>query len=166
MDRQLVRLKGDMTMPRDLNSFDPESMARDLPPHLQSVDDLLGRQARRLPVPPGLAERVYLASVGLLTGQAQPPQVQVIARVGYHNAWWGRMALAASIALVCGVSLRLVHTPTLQQLVSGIDSQIQPVYRQVVGQTLIEMDHLLVTREMTIDDLDMELALLTADLEM
>ena len=153
-------------MPRDLNSFDPESMARDLPPHLQAVDDLLEQQASRLNVPHGLVDRVYRASVGLLPGQAQPPQVQVVARIGYHNAWWSRVALAASIALVCTVSLRLVNTPTLPQLVSGIDTQIQPVYRQVVGQTLSEMDHLLMTREMTIDDLDMELALLTADLEM
>ena len=59
-----------------------------------------------------------------------------------------------------------MHTPTLPQLVWGIDTEIQPVYLEVVGRTLNDMEHLLVTREMTIDDLDMELAMLAADLEM
>ena len=59
-----------------------------------------------------------------------------------------------------------MHTPTLHQLVSGIDTQIQPVYRQVVGRTLNDMEYLLVTRDMTVDDLDMDIALLAADLEM
>ena len=54
----------------------------------------------------------------------------------------------------------------MPQLVWGIDTQIQPVYREVVGRTLNDMEHLLVTRDMTIDDLDVELAMLAADLEM
>ena len=162
-------------MSGDTSSFDPESTARDLPPQLQAVDDMLGRQARRLRVPAGLIDRVFQASVGLLPGRVQSPQIEVVARIGLRHSWWSRAALAASIALACTASLRivqtptlpqLVHTPTLPQLVWGIDTQIQPVYREVVGRTLNDMEHLLVTRDMTIDDLDVELAMLAADLEM
>lgn len=166
MDRPVARLIGAMTMSRDTSSFDPESTARDLPPQLQAVDDMLGRQARRLRVPAGLIDRIFQASVGLLPGGVQTPQIEVVARIGLRHSWWSRAALAASIALACTASLRIVHAPTLPQLVWGIDTQIQPVYREVVGRTLNDMEHLLVTRDMTIDDLDLELAMLAADLEM
>jgi len=141
-------------------------MARDVSPDLQAVDTMLGRQARSLRVPAGLIDRVFHASVGLLPGRAQSPQIEVVARIGLRHSWWSRAALAASIAIACTVSLRIVPVPSLQQLVSGIDTEIQPVYRQVVGSTLTDMEHLLVTREMTLDDLDMDLALLAADLDM
>ena len=166
MDRRVARLIGAMTMSRDPSSFDPESTARDLSPQLQAVDDMLGRQAGRLQVPAGLIDRVYQASVGFLPGRVQSPQIEVVARIGLRHSWWSRAALAASIALACTASLRVVHTPTLPQLVWGIDTQIQPVYREVVGRTLNDMEHLLVTRDMTVEDLDVELALLAADLEM
>ncbi len=167
MDRPVARLIRAMTMSSDTSSFDPESTARDLSPQLQAVDDMLGRQARRLQVPAGLIDRVFQASVGLLPpGRVQSPQIEVVARIGLQRPWWSRAALAASIALACTLSLEVVQTPTLPQLVWGIDTQIQPVYREVVGRTLNDMEHLLVTREMTIDDLDLELAMLAADLEM
>ena len=166
MDRRVTRLIGAMTTSYDPSSFDPESTARDLSPQLQAVDDMLGRQARRLRVPAGLIDRVFQGSVGLLPGRVQTPQIEVVARIGLRHSWWSRAALAASIALACTLSLRIVHTPTLPQLVWGIDTQIQPVYREVVGRTLNDMEHLLVTRDMTINDLDVELAMLAADLEM
>ncbi len=166
MDQRVARLIGAMTMSRDPNSFDPESTARDLSPQFQAVDDMLGRQARRLRVPAGLIDRVFQASVGLLPGRVQTPQIEVVARIGVRHSWWSRAALAASIAMACTLSLRIVPTPSLPQLVWGIDTQIQPVYREVVGRTLNDMEHLLLTREMTINDLDMELAMLAADLEM
>ena len=154
-------------MSRDPNSFfNPESTACDLSPQLQAVDDMLGRQASRLQVPAGLIDRVFQASVGLLPGRVQTPQIEVVARIGLRHSWWSRAALAASIALTCTLSLRIVHAPTLPQLVWGIDTEIQPVYREVVGRTLNDMEHLLVTRDMTIEDLDVELAMLAADLEM
>jgi len=153
-------------MSHNPDSFDSQSMARDVSPDLQAVDTMLGRQARSLRVPAGLIDRVFHASVGLLPGRAQSPQIEVVARIGLRHSWWSRAALAASIAIACTVSLRIVPSPSLQQLVSGIDTQIQPVYREVVGNTLSDMEHLLVTREMTLDDLDMDLALLAADLDM
>ena len=166
MDRRVARLIGAMTMSHDPSSFDPESTARDLSPQFQAVEDMLGRQARRLRVPAGLIDRVFQASVGLLPGRVQTPQIEVVARIGLRHSWWSRAALAASIALTCTLSLRIVHAPTLPQLVWGIDTEIQPVYREVVGRTLNDMEHLLVTRDMTIEDLDVELAMLAADLEM
>ncbi len=166
MDRPVARLIRAMTMSRDPSSFDPESTARDLSPQLQAVDDMLGRQARRLRAPAGLIDRVFQASVRLLPGRVQTPQIEVVARIGLRHSWSSRAALAASIALACTLSLRIVQTPTLPQLVWGIDTEIQPVYREVVGRTLNDMEHLLVTREMTIEDLDVELAMLAADLEM
>ena len=166
MDQPVGRLVGEMTMSRNPDSFDPESMARDVSPDLHAVDTLLGRQARSLRVPAGLIDRVFQASVGLLPARSHTPQIEVVATIGYRHSWWSRGALAASIALACTISLRIVPLPSLHQLVSGIDTQIQPVYRQVVGRTLNDMEHLLVTRDMTIDDLDMDLALLAADLDM
>ncbi len=166
MDQPVGRLIGGMTMSHNPDSFDSQSMARDVSPDLQAVDTMLGRQARSLRVPAGLIDRVFHASVGLLPGRAQSPQIEVVARIGLRHSWWSRAALAASIAIACTVSLRIVPSPSLQQLVSGIDTQIQPVYREVVGNTLSDMEHLLVTREMTLDDLDMDLALLAADLDM
>ncbi len=153
-------------MSRNPDSFDSQSMARDVSPDLQVVDTLLGRQARSLRVPAGLIDRVFQASVGLLPGRAHSPQIEVVARIGLRQSWWSRAALAASIAMACTVSLRIVPLPSLHNLVAGIDTQIQPVYRQVVGRTLNDMEHLLATREMTIDDLDMDMALLAADLDM
>ena len=166
MDRPVARLIGAMAVSRDPSSFDPESTARDLSPQFQAVDDMLGWQARRLRIPAGLIDRVFLASVELLPGRVQTPQIEVVARSGLRRSWWSRAALAASIALACSASLQIVRTPTLPQLVWGIDTEIQPMYREVVGTALNDMEHLLVTREMTIDDLDMELAMLAADLEM
>lgn len=166
MDRQVARLISAMTISRDSSSFDPESTARDLSPQFQAVDDMLRRQARSLRIPSGLIDRVFQASVALLPGRVQTPQIEVVARIGLQHSWWSRAALAASIALACSASLQIVHTPTLPQLVWGIDTEIQPMYREVVGTALNDMEHLLVTREMTIDDLDMELAMLAADLEM
>lgn len=153
-------------MSHNPDSFDSDSMARDVSPDLQAVDTMLGRQARSLRVPAGLIDRVFHASVVLLPGRAQSPQIEVVARIGLRHSWWSRAALAASIAMACTVSLRIVPLPSLHNLVEGIDTQIQPVYRQVVGSTLSDMEHLLVTREMTLDDLDMDMALLAADLDM
>ncbi len=166
MDQPVARLIGEMTMSHNPDSFDPESMARDVSPNLQAVDTMLGRQARSLRVPAGLIDRVFQASVGLLPGRAHAPQIEVMARIPLRDSWWSRAALAASIAIACTVSLRIVHSPSLQQLVSDIDTQIQPVYHEVVGRTLNDMEYLLATRDMTVDDLDMDLALLAADLEM
>lgn len=166
MDQPMARLIGEMTMSQNPDSFDSESMARDVSPNLQAVDTMLGRQARSLRVPAGLIDRVFQASVRLLPARSHTPQIEVVATIGIRHSWWSRAALAASIAMACTVSLRIVPLPSLQQLVSGIDTQIQPVYRQVVGRTLNDMEYLLATREITIDDLDMDLVLLAADLEM
>ena len=166
MDQPVARLIGEMTMSHNPDSFDPESMARDVSPDLQAVDNMLGRQARSLRVPAGLVDRVYHASVGLLPASNHTPQIEVLATIGYRHSWWSRAALAASIAMACTVSLRIMPMPSLPQLVAGIDTQIQPVYRQVVGSTLNDMEYLLATRDMTIHDLDMDLMLLTADLDM
>ncbi len=166
MDQPVGRLIREMTVSHNPDSFDPESMARDVSPDLQAVDTLLGRHARSLRVPAGLIDRVFHASVGLLPARVHTPQIEVIATIGIRHSWWSRAALAASIAMACTVSLRIVPLPSLQQLVSGIDTQIQPVYRQVVGRTLNDMEYLLATREMTIDDLDMDLVWLAADLDM
>ena len=166
MDRPVARLIGEMTMSHNPDSFDSESMARDVLPDLQAVDTMLERQARSLRVPAGLVDRVFHASVGLLPARFQTPQIEVVATIGYRHSWWSRAALAASIAMACTVSLRIVHSPNLQQLVSDIDTQIQPVYHQVVGRTLNDMEYLLATRAMTIDDLDRDVVLLAADLEM
>ena len=149
------------------------------PPELRSLDAMLARQAGRLRVPPGLIQRVFEASVA---GLPSPRQVwrrashpePVIATVSL----WSRLALAASIGLafiVATQSLRrpagpLLLSPEMELVLMGdardtrnglyrllLDSDVQP---------LGEVEHLLLTRDMTFDDLDYDLTMLVADLDM
>ena len=95
MDQPVDRLIGGMRMSHNPASFDPESIARDVPPDVQPVDTMLGQQARSLRVPAGLIDRVFQASVGLLPGRARTPQIEVVARISLRHSWWSRAALAA-----------------------------------------------------------------------
>ena len=159
---------------RRLQHPEPGPLPAEIPPQLHSVDMQLQREARRLRVPQGLTSRVFDASVGLLPVRARTPQIEVLATIsnigsGLNSSYasiWGRIAMAASLGLVAMIAFDVSRSPTLPQLVAGIDSELAPYYQGVVGKTISDMDYLLVTRDVTYDDLDMEFAILAADLDM
>ncbi len=85
-----------------------------LDPELRRLDARLTNQARRLDVPPGLADRVFEASVGHLPARRlrfTPTPRQTI-RIRRQRL--GRLALAAGIALAFVLSARMLQsiTPT------------------------------------------------------
>lgn len=147
---------------------EPGPLPAEIPPQLQSVDMQLQREARRLGMPKGLANRVFDASVVLLPGRFRTPHVEILATLTSSSptSKWGQLAMAASLGLVAFISFEASQSPKMPQLIAGIDTVIKPYYNEVVGETISDMDYLLVTRDVTFDDLDMEFAILAADLDM
>jgi hypothetical protein len=140
----------------------------DGPAELREVDAMLAEYARRSPVPAGLADRVFNASAGLLPARRRRDRVLRLQPVSPVSTW-GRLALAASIALAFFVAARVLPfgrpTPLLSPDVelillefAGVGDLDEPGYAAV--------EHLLVTRDMTFRDLTSDLANLVADLEM
>lgn len=159
---------------RSFQQPQPGPLPAEIPPHLQKVDMQLQREARRVQVPQSLANRVFNASVGLLLGRTRTPQIEVLATISnigsglstVPTSKWGRLAMAASIGLVAMIAFDASRSPNLPQLVAGIDKELVQTYRDVVGKTISDMDYLLVTRDVTFEDLNMEFAILAADLDM
>ncbi len=153
---------------------EPGPLPAEIPPHLQEVDKQLQREAHRVQVPQSLANRVFDASVGLLPGRSRTPQIEVLATIsnlgsGFSTvpaSKWGRLAMAASIGLVAMIAFDASRSPDLPHLVAGIDTALAPTYHEVVGKTISDMDYLLVTRDVTFEDLDIEFSILAADLDM
>ncbi len=137
-----------------------------LPPD-QELEDRLDEYARRLSVPADLAARVYLASVNLLPGRlAQPLRLVTVRRVGA----WGRLAMAASIALAFAAGLRLLGTGDRAPLSPDLEMALL----EYAGAGLVDtadphvtaVERLLVTRTMTYRDLEGDVASLAQDLDM
>lgn len=145
---------------------EPGPLPAEIPPQLHSVDTQLQREARRLGMPQGLANRVFDASVVLLPERFRTPHVEVLATLTSPTSKWGQLAMAASLGLVAFISFQASQSPKMPQLIAGIDTVIKPYYHEVVGETISDMDYLLVTRDVTFADLDMEFAILAADLDM
>jgi hypothetical protein len=84
-----------------------------LDPDLRRLDARLTHELRSMPIPPGLADRVFEASAGHLT----PPRLQLsplsgegtMRLVKVRRQWWGRVAMAASLFLVVGVSWNMMN---------------------------------------------------------
>jgi hypothetical protein len=86
-------------------------------PALASVDTMLMRAASRLPVPSGLADRVFRASAPLLAAHQRP-----LVHPGSRRASaapltrtmklmpWSRLSLAASVVLAFTIGVRWLHT--------------------------------------------------------
>ena len=145
------------------------------PTEFREVEARLSDWARRQPVPPGLADRVFDSSVGLLPArpvrrlramQLQPP-ASLRARV---SAWGSRLALAASIALAVFIGNRVLPT-------AGFDSLLTPDAEMVLLESaggppglfdprFAEVQDILLTRDMTFGDLAGDLARVAHDLEM
>ena len=147
------------------------------PAELREVDDLLGRYARREPVPDGLIERVFDASVGMLPARRRrqhPLRLQPV----ITTSLWGRLAMAASIALAFFVAGRILPMREPSSLLSpdvelvlleyagAGDLDVSRRFREIEEARYGAMERLLVTRDMTFRDLAGDLANLAADLEM
>jgi hypothetical protein len=147
------------------------------PAELREVDELLGRYARREPVPADLVDRVFDASVGALPGRRQRQPILRLQPV-ITTSHWGRLAMAASIALAFFVAGRILPMREPSSLPSPDVELVPPQYawagdldvsqrfRELEESRYGAMERLLVTRDMTFRDLAGDLANLAADLEM
>ncbi len=147
------------------------------PAELRQVDELLLRYARREPVPAGLVERVFDASVGMLPSRHQRQPVLRLQPV-ITTSLWGRLAMAASITLAFFVAGRILPMREPSSLLSpdvelvlleyagAGDLDVHRRFRELEETRYGTVERLLMTRDMTFRDLAGDLANLVADLEM
>lgn len=153
---------------------DMERCSDQTPSEFHEVEARLASWARRQPVPPGLADRVFDASVGLLPARRRPRSLlRQRPRLASFSAWGGmggRLALAASIALAFFVAVRVTPRP-------GDSDRLTPDLETVLleyagGQNgfsdprFAAVEQILMTRDMTFGDLTGDLARVVANLEM
>ena len=150
---------------------DPEPLPADFPASLRQADELLAREAGQAPVPAGLTDRVFRASVaGLPARRLEPPKRRLVAgAVPLRLATWGRLAMAASVALAFVVALRLMREQAPAPLdlarTAALPVEVEWLLMEQAG-TDGEVTYLLDTRDMTFAELAGELAMLAANLEM
>ncbi len=134
---------------------------------LRAIEELLARDAARTRVPPGLARRVYQGSVGglpvLPRQPRQRPRYEVQPLVLGRFAVWGRLAMAASIGLAFIVAGNVGRVGSRTRLAT-LSPDVELVLLDLAG--LGDVDHLLITREMTFRDLAGDVAAMAVDLEM
>ncbi len=134
---------------------------------LRAIEELLEREAARTEVPPGLARRVYQGSVGglpvLPTQPRQRPQYGVQPLLLGRFAAWGRLAMAASIGLAFIVAGNIGRVGSRTRL-AALSPDVELVLLELAG--LGDVDHLLITREMTFRDLTGDVAAMAVDLDM
>ncbi len=133
---------------------------------LWAIEALLAREAARTVVPPGLARRVYQGSVGGLPVPSRQPrrprsglQPLVLGRL----AFWGRLAMAASIGLAFIVASNVGRVGSRTRL-AALSPDVELVLLDLAG--LGDVDHLLITREMTFRDLAGDVAAMAVNLDM
>ena len=146
-------------------------------PALAELEATLSRYARRRHAPAGLADRVFDASVGLLPSR-RPRRARVFKLEPISlGSMWGRLALAASIALAFLVAVRFMPQERAR---SPLSPAAELVLLESAGATPADLrelwrfedsrygavESLLVTRDMTFRDLTGDLARLAEDLEM
>lgn len=145
------------------------------PAEFREVEARLSAWARRQPVVPGLADRVFDASVGLLpvrpVRRARLMQLQPAVSLSRRlSAWGSRLALAASIALAVFIGNRAlppagfsrVLTPDAEMVLlesAGAQSGL-------LDPRFAEVRDILLTRDMTFGDLTGDLARIAHELEM
>ncbi len=142
------------------------------PPEYREVEARLAAWAERQPVPPGLATRVFDASVGLLPARRRQrsPLLQM-PRLASLAAWrgvGGRLALAASITLAFLVAVRVMprESNRLTPDVEMVLLEYAGGQRGLVDPRFTAVEHILMTRDMTFGDLTNDLDRVVADLEM
>jgi hypothetical protein len=142
------------------------------------VDELLGRYARRQPVPAGLIDRVFDASVGMLPSRRRRRERALRLQPLVTTSLWGRLAMAASIALAFFVAGRIMPMREPGSLLSpdvelalleyagAEDLDVLQSFREIEEPRYGAVERLILTRDMTFRDLAADLAGLVADLEM
>jgi hypothetical protein len=131
------------------------------------LEERLRACAQRQAMPDGLAGRVYRASVAFLPeARALPLKLVTVRRVGA----WGRLAMAASIALACAAGLRLLSADGQAPLSPDLEmALLEYAGRGLAGPVdaqLTAVERLLVTRTMTYRDIEGDVASLARDLDM
>ncbi len=152
---------------------DMDHFPEQTPPEFREVEARLSSWARRQPVPPGLAGRVFDASVGLLPARRRPRPLLQMPRLASFSAWrgmGGRLALAASITLAFLVAVRVIPRPGESNRLTPDVEMVLLEYaggqRGLVDPRFAKAEHILMIRDMTFGDLTNDLARVVADLEM
>ena len=150
-------------------------------PELGRVDDAVAQAASGAPLPAGLADRVFEASVARMPRPLlRPATLRPAARrwagtAPVRSSRWSSLAMAASVALAFGVASWLVRPPASPEnrsllVDSRTDDVLAPDVVWLLMQPAAEGDpevaSLLDTEDMTFDDLAGELAMLVSRLEM
>jgi len=142
------------------------------PAELREVEARLSAWARHQAVPPGLEDRVFDASVGLLpVRRVRRARVGRPERVIAFPNWarlGGRLALAASIAIAFFAAAR-VMPPARGVLTANVEMVLLEYAGGNAGfldPRFAQVEHILMTRDMTFGDLTNELAQVVQDLEM
>lgn len=147
----------------------------EVPPELREVDELLEWHARQQPVPAGLIDRVFDASVGLLPSRRPRRQPVLRLEPAITGSLWGRLAMAASIALAFIVAGRMLPvggpgsmlSPGIELVQGGPgDLDVHWRFRAREEAHYGPVERLGFTQEMSFRDLAGDLANLAADLEM
>lgn len=147
-----------------------------LSPELRRIDALLAQEAAGFAVPEGLADRVFASSRTMLprgagSAAAEPSwrlvgadgQVQrTIARPSRRTVW-GRLAMAASIAVVFAIGGRTLLNPApTEPVVDGAPIVFLPISDRSEYELSLEVGDdqtgaILTARDSEYDDLDREL---------
>ena len=149
---------------------------------------MITEQTRQMRVPLGLNDRVFQASAKSLPRTRQPAlrlagtSAEVQRRhvlFTLHRTAWGRAAMAAAVAIVCGMAWLMLQngsTSTPSESLLAISTPGQNATLAVNGDMLpagsidqldSEMGYLLNTDRLTsMDEVHQELAMLVASLEM
>jgi hypothetical protein len=144
-----------------------------IPPEFREIDARLASWARRQPVAPALADRVFEASVAMLPARRRPrsPLLQ-LPRLASLSSWrgvGGRLALAASITLAFIVALRVMPSGNSNPLTPDVEMVLLEYaggQRGFVDPRFAQAEHILMIRDMTFGDLTNDLARVVANLEM
>jgi hypothetical protein len=146
----------------------------DLPGDLESslvvIDKQLAADAAQQAVPEGLIDRVYDASVELLPDDQLAP-IPITLR--FSKSSWGRLAMAASLAVAFVLGARVLRTSPPQPVVvptyvsnTQLSREAELVVIDTLGVQSTRMQDLVTMRDATYDELTAEIAVLVAELEM
>jgi hypothetical protein len=177
-------------------STNPEPLPGDFGADLSRLDRELGAALSRVEAPAGLAGRVFSMSAGFLTAPAALPLTvspQIVVR--QRRTMWARFAVAASLATLFVLAGRVVIengatiAPLDEQGETIVQASLEQPLPHAVEMLLLdrtpnrmseeiaylfdpdpressEMSLFVQTREVTLDDVSVELAMLDADLRM
>ena len=174
----------------------PEPLPGEFGADLAQLDRALGEKLSEVDVPSGLVGRVFSMSADFLTTPVTLPFRRLSPRVTVRQrrTTWARFAVAASLATLCVLSLRVVMNngmapalPMQPEMVAT--ASLEPPLHDAVEMLLLDrsasrggeeiaylfdpdprdssdMSLYVQTREVTLDDVSIELAMLEAELNM